>query len=167
MPGWFDLYDWPIGIGAKDDPDGTTRAVNLVEAHVRSLKEQKGIERDRIFLAGFSQGGAIAMLAAYHGNSGGRFAGCASLSGWLTGARDLTISKESKEKTPLFWGHGEYDDKVLFEQQKYGVQKLKEEGVKDIVAKKYPVGHQGHPEEIQSFAEFLNKVLFAEDECEN
>jgi hypothetical protein len=30
--------------------------------------------------------------------------------------RDMILSEGAK-KTPLFWGHGEYDDKVLFEQQ--------------------------------------------------
>lgn len=31
MPGWFDLYDWPIGIKAKDDRDGKISAAEQIE----------------------------------------------------------------------------------------------------------------------------------------
>jgi hypothetical protein len=31
MPGWFDLYDWPIGVNAKDDRDGKISAAEQIE----------------------------------------------------------------------------------------------------------------------------------------
>ena len=31
MPGWFDVYDWPIGVDAKDDPKGLAMSVKRVE----------------------------------------------------------------------------------------------------------------------------------------
>eukprot|EP00586_Coscinodiscus_wailesii_P012324 CAMPEP_0172506586 /NCGR_PEP_ID=MMETSP1066-20121228/196414_1 /TAXON_ID=671091 /ORGANISM="Coscinodiscus wailesii, Strain CCMP2513" /LENGTH=110 /DNA_ID=CAMNT_0013283673 /DNA_START=152 /DNA_END=481 /DNA_ORIENTATION=+ len=47
MPGWFDLYDWPIGVGCQDDEVGLERAVAAV--HKAALEmEKKGIERERI-----------------------------------------------------------------------------------------------------------------------
>jgi lysophospholipase-2 len=35
MPGWFDLYDWPIGVNARDDRDGKIAAAEQIE-QVRS-----------------------------------------------------------------------------------------------------------------------------------
>jgi lysophospholipase-2 len=69
----------------------------------------------------------------------------------------LVLSKEAK-KTPLFWGHGEYDDKALFEQQFFGVKKLREQSVQ-FTKKAYHMGHESDAEEIYDMAAFLDSVL--------
>jgi lysophospholipase-2 len=129
--------------------------VAQVEKEVEKLQEQ-GIPKSRIVVGGFSQGGAIALQTVYRSSE--RFCGCVVLSGWLTLRNDLVLSEEAK-KTPLFWGHGEYDDKVLFEQQFFGVKKLREQGVHVITKKAYQRGHQADPEEINDMAAFLDSVL--------
>lgn len=164
MPGWFDIFDWPIGISARDDKDGILSSVKQIEAEVEKL-EKEGIPKSRIVLGGFSQGGAVALLAAYRGStspSKEAFAGCVVMSAWLQLADELKVAEEVKS-TPLFWGHGTYDDKVLFEQQNFGVNKLTEEGVK-VSSSSYPVGHSSHPDELQSLAEFLDNILYGDDE---
>ena len=165
MPGWFDLYDWPIDVGCKDDKEGMLKAVNQIERTVEKLikdNQAKGLDldRDRIVIGGFSQGGAIALLSSYLQPLEKPYAGCVSLSGWLTQKDDMeTNISSSVSQTPLFWGHGEYDDKVLFAQQKYGVDFLKDKGV-HVEDKHYPMGHESHPQEMQAFADFLDRVLF-------
>lgn len=160
MPGWFDIFDWPIGIGVQDDYDGQRKAVQQVEECVRKLETEKGIPRNRIVIGGFSQGGAIALLAAYQTKNPSLlpFAACVNLSGWLLQAKDIEAAA-SNSVTPLFWGHGQYDDKVLFEQQGYGVEQLKKLGV-DVLHESYPVGHSSHPKEMEAMAKFLDNVLF-------
>ena len=159
MPGWFDVLDWPIGISARDDRKGLLAAVNQIEEEVKTLGE-KGIAPSNIVVGGFSQGGAVALLAAYHQRQKDKvpFAGCVILSGWLTLEEDLSVAEEVKQKTPLFWGHGEYDDKVLFEQQPHGVQTLLDLGV-DVQHSSYPMGHSSHPQETAAMAEFIEKCL--------
>ena len=66
MPGWFDLYDWPIGISAKDDREGKLAAVEQIEETIERLESELGIPPSRVVVGGFSQGAAIALLAAYH-----------------------------------------------------------------------------------------------------
>lgn len=56
MPGWFDLYDWPIGVGSKDDEEGLLSGINLIEDHVEKLESEHGIPRSKIVVGGFSQG---------------------------------------------------------------------------------------------------------------
>jgi lysophospholipase-2 len=57
MPGWFDIYDWPIGVGSKDDPEGLRKGVQQIEAEVKKLGEA-GIPPSKIVVGGFSQGGS-------------------------------------------------------------------------------------------------------------
>jgi len=156
MPGFFDLYDWPIAVGSKDDREGILKSVSQLEAEVARLEQEEGIPKSRIVLGGFSQGGAIALLTAYR--SAEPFAGCVCLSAWLTLPDELQIPEAAKQ-TPLFWGHGTYDDKVLFEQQKFGVESLKKHGV-EVTATQHPIGHSSDPDEILAMAEFLDKLLY-------
>mmetsp|Transcript_33881 Transcript_33881/g.73306 ORF Transcript_33881/g.73306 Transcript_33881/m.73306 type:complete len:261 (-) Transcript_33881:414-1196(-) len=164
MPGWFDLFDWPIGITAKDDRDGKMAAAQQIEDTIEKLESEMGIPPSRVVVGGFSQGGAVALLAAYHRRVEGRvpFAGCVCLSGWLTLKDELKVTPEVAKSTPLFWGHGTWDDKVLFEQQAHGVEKLRESGV-DVSDYNYPMGHQSHPEEMSMMAEFVEKALFPKE----
>jgi lysophospholipase-2 len=160
MPGWFDLFDWPIGIGVQEDREGKLKAVAQIEDIVKKLEEQ-GIPRSRVVVGGFSQGGAIALLAAYHSSpQRPPYAACVSLSGWLTLTDELNIEHTS---TPLFWAHGQYDDKVLFEQQAFGIKKLQLAGV-SVQDESYPMGHESHPQEMADLAKFLDKALFRGEE---
>ena len=167
MPGWFDLLDWPIGVGCKDDREGKLKGVAQIEECIEKL-EQKGIPRNKIVVGGFSQGGAIALLTAYHSDAASparpALGGCAVLSGWLT-LTGATGYQAVNTDTPLFWAHGQYDDKVLFEQQAFGVNQLTEAGV-SVEAENYPMGHSSHPDEMQAFAKFLTRVLFDDSKSE-
>ena len=159
MPGWFDLFDWPIGVGCQNDEEGKSKAVTQIEKCVDELVE-KGIDKNRIVIGGFSQGGAVALRAVYQSEE--KYAACVNLSGWLT--FDESTMKKSSASVPLMWGHGSFDDKVLFEQQKYGVDKLREMGVEEIQDSSYPVGHGAHPNEMEALAEFLDMKLFSGEE---
>jgi len=110
MPGWFDLFDWPIGIDAKDDKAGKVAAAQQIEQAVDKLEKDMGIPPSRVVVGGFSQGGAVALLAAYHRRTKNKvpFAGCICLSGWLTLKDDLSVTEEVARATPLFWGHGQW-----------------------------------------------------------
>jgi lysophospholipase-2 len=158
MPGWFDLYDWPIGLNCKDDRPGIFKAMAQVTQEIEKLESQ-GIPRNRIVVGGFSQGAAIALETVYRSKD--KFAACIALSGWLTLRDDLVVSDEAK-KTPLFWGHGKYDDKVLFEHQFFGVKKLRDQGV-PVTHTEYPIGHGSDPDEMDDMAAFLDSALFGDD----
>eukprot|EP00537_Pseudo-nitzschia_pungens_P000042 CAMPEP_0172368534 /NCGR_PEP_ID=MMETSP1060-20121228/27815_1 /TAXON_ID=37318 /ORGANISM="Pseudo-nitzschia pungens, Strain cf. cingulata" /LENGTH=248 /DNA_ID=CAMNT_0013093163 /DNA_START=171 /DNA_END=917 /DNA_ORIENTATION=- len=175
MPGWFDLYDWPIGVGSKDDPVGLMKGVEQIKAEVERLQTEDGIPPNKIVVGGFSQGGAVALLSCYHQNlkeeaEAKAFAGCAGLSAWLTLPKEVVeLTSKNKEdprtKIPLFWGHGNYDDKVLFEQQQFGVEKLSNEfGLEwnKITSTQYPMGHQSCEQETRDLADFVDNVLFGD-----
>ena len=169
MPGWFDLFDWPIGVGSKDDPTGLMRSMEQIETEVTKL-EEIGIPSHKIVIGGFSQGGAVALLSVYHqkkAENGKKFAGCAGLSAWLTLPEEVvqegTKKDDPRQNIPLFWGHGTYDDKVLFEQQKFGIEKLTNEfglDYKHVTNTQYPMGHESCGQETKDLAEFIDNALF-------
>jgi len=176
MPGWFDLFDWPIAVGSKDDPEGLMRSVAQIETEVERLERDHGIPPNKIVIGGFSQGGAVALLSCYHQKKaaeGKGFAGCVGLSAWLTipeeVVREGTDKKDDPRTTiPLFWGHGTYDDKVLFEQQKFGIETLTNEfglDYKLITQTQYPMGHESSTRETEDLAEFIDNVLFGSDDA--
>lgn len=65
VPGWFDLYDWPIDTTSRDDHIGQLKAVNMLEETIEKIEREEGIPASRIVVGGFAQGGALAMLSAY------------------------------------------------------------------------------------------------------
>ena len=165
MPGWFSLYDWPVEVGCTDDKKRQLEGVESINAVIERLVVDQGIEANKIVVAGFSQGGAIALLTAYHQHSShaGVLGGCAALSGWLTLTEELQVPDAAKE-TPLFWGHGQYDDKVMFDHQASGIHKLEEQGVQHIESKSYKMGHTSDPDEIVVLANFIEKIIFGQDQ---
>jgi len=64
-----------------------------------------------------------------------------------------------REVDAALLGHGQWDDKVLYEQQAHGVGVLRELGV-DVTDESYPMGHSSHPKETRAVADFLERVLF-------
>lgn len=163
MPGWFDLFDWPIAVGAKDDREQKLKGIREMKTIMQKLKSEQGI--DRVVIGGFSQGGAIALLSAFYPEDPmPDLKGCVSLSGWLTLTEDLKPFDEETSKVPLFWGHGQYDDKVLFEHQAHGVAKLSELGLTTIEDYNYPIGHSSDQKELVHMAEFLDRVLFGSED---
>ena len=164
MPGWFDLYDWPIDVGCQDDKVGLLKGVEQIDEEVTKLVEEDNIPTSKIVVGGFSQGGAVALLAAYYTEAKykNQYAGCVGLSAWLTLSNEFVVDDEktTTTTTPLFWGHGRFDDKVLFQQQKFGVSKLKSIGITDILDEQYDMGHSSDPDELLAMAEFIDNCLF-------
>jgi len=162
VPGWFDLYDWPIDSTSRDDYHGQIKAVHMLEEEIELIEREEGIPASRIVVGGFAQGAALAMLSAFSRRERGKepYAGCVCLSGWLPMCQKFRVNGDESDLTPLFWAHGEYDDIVRHEQQMFGVRKLRDRGV-DVTVKSYPVGHESCDyEEIEAMAEFIDDVLY-------
>jgi len=73
----------------------------------------RGVASDHILLAGFSQGGAMALhLAVHHPDT---FAGIIALSSYLPLSRELNGSRAGPNRaTPIFMAHGTQDPVVPF-----------------------------------------------------
>ncbi len=108
MRAWYDI----VGIDrtSPQDLDGIRQSQAEVAALVKR-ENRRGVETHRIVLAGFSQGGAVALYAGLRYPE--KLAGILGLSTYLphapdTGAERSTVNAD----TPIFLGHGMMDDVV-------------------------------------------------------
>ena len=154
---WFDIFDWPIGVTARDDPKGLLESVSKITAIVEDC-EKEGILPENIVLGGFSQGGAIALLTCWRYPK--TLGGCISLSGWLTLREEFATSQMDGNVTPLFWGHGTEDPVVLPEQVPVGMEILQKNGITVKNEMYERMGHSSCPREMNDVLEFV-KSSFA------
>eukprot|EP00946_MAST-07B_sp_MAST-7B-sp1_P003007 g3007.t1 len=153
---WFDIFDWPIGVSARDDRDGLLRSAEKLQEIVAGL-EAEGVPSNKIVIGGFSQGGAITLLACHRYPK--TLAGCVCLSGWLTLRDEWASARVKENKTPIFWGHGTEDPVVLPEQVAAGLEIFKAHPDISVRSDMYPMGHSSHPSEISDMYDFLAGVL--------
>jgi len=153
MRAWYDILQ--LGGGAEDDA-GIRVSQGLVETLIAE-EAKKGIKPARIVLAGFSQGGAIALHTALRHPA--PLAGVLALSTYLP--LNATLKKEAAEanrKTPIFMAHGQYDDIIPLARAEQSRKTLADAGY-DVQWKTYPMPHSVCAEEIADIASFLVKVL--------
>src|SRR5262245_17544593 len=108
MRAWYDIAGFDAD--APQDEAGLRRSQQLVEA-LLAREKQRGIPADRIVLAGFSQGCAMALLTGLRHAE--RLAGIVGLSGYLPIA-DTTAAERNaaNRQTPIFLAHGTHDEVV-------------------------------------------------------
>lgn len=157
MRAWYDL----LGLSAESPQDvagiqeSERRLHELIEAENR-----RGIPTARIVLAGFSQGGAIALYAGLRYPE--RLAGIMALSTYLPLHQALAEARrESNAVTPIFLAHGKQDPVLPFELGVYARGWLQERGY-PVEWHEYAMGHQVCLEEIQAIAAWLQRVLEAQ-----
>ncbi|KAL7929964.1 Phospholipase/carboxylesterase/thioesterase [Trichoderma chlorosporum] len=132
MPAWFDLKSLGGAAGrnldekARDeDEDGILES----RAYLYSLIQQEvsdGISSDRIVLGGFSQGGAMSIFAGL--TAPFRLGGIVGLSSWLLlnhKFKEFIPESNPNKETPIFMGHGDADQLVLYQWGVATDQKLK------------------------------------------
>ncbi len=154
MPAWYDI----LGTNLVDRQDAA--GIQKSEQAVIALLENeaaRGIPYERIVLAGFSQGCAMALhtgLRLPH-----RLAGIMALSGYLPLAdRFATERMQANANTPVFMAHGTQDPVVVLERGEKSRDALAAMG-HPVQWHTYPMQHAVHPREIADIAAFLKQVL--------
>jgi phospholipase/carboxylesterase len=150
MRAWFDLYG--LDADSPQDEPGIKQAQQLTEQLINQ-ELSLGIPSERIVLAGFSQGGAVALQCGLHYPQ--QLAGILVLSGFLPLADKLNTINKS---VPIIMAHGEYDDVVPIKFGELSKNKLIEHGCK-VSWHSYPMGHQVCLEEIHDISYWLRDIL--------
>lgn len=109
MPAWYDIISLEPQARRVDEA-GILRSRDALRALV-AHENRRGIPCSRIFLAGFSQGGAVAYLTALTHDE--RLAGLIALSTYLpTPQRVVDEGRAANAGIPIFAAHGTLDDVV-------------------------------------------------------
>ncbi|QTS83581.1 alpha/beta hydrolase [Coxiella endosymbiont of Amblyomma nuttalli] len=151
MRAWYDIYNLE-DLSRREDEIGivhTQQSINkLLEEEIA-----QGIPSEHIVLAGFSQGGAVALYVGlrYLKPLGGIFA----LSTYLPLADKLTEeASQASHHTPIFMAHGDADPVLPFIFGYQAFQRLKQLNYL-IEWHSYPMGHQISIEEIRTIGKWL------------
>ena len=110
MPAWYDIAQPDLTSG--EDEAGLRRSQATIEAIIASEKA-RGIAADRIVVAGFSQGCAMALMTGLRHTE--RLAGIVGLSGYLPIAATTAAERHAaNHETPVFLAHGRQDPVVPY-----------------------------------------------------
>ena len=152
MRAWFDIYG--LDAAAPQDETGIKQTQQLIDQLINK-ELALGIASKKIVLAGFSQGGAMALQCGLYFPQ--NLAGILVLSSFLM----LTDKLEKINKSsPIFMAHGEYDDVVPIKWGEFSRDKLNNLGCK-IQWSSYPMAHQLCDQEIVDIAHWLQDRLRA------
>ncbi len=150
MPAWYDIQSPDL-----ENLEDEERILESTE-HVRKLvsrENERGIGTERIVLAGFSQGGAIALHAGLRHPE--RLAGILALSCYLI--RENTLEQEAtaiNRDIPIFQAHGSFDMMVPALKGEAGKDRLAALGYA-VTWKTYPMAHEVHRFEIRDIGVWL------------
>lgn len=154
MRAWYDIK--AANLNERADLAGVKRSQAYLEALI-TREKSRGIVARRIVVAGFSQGGAIALYAGLRHAE--RVAGVIALSTYLIdGAGLASEASAANRDVPIFMAHGLYDPVV---------QLLWAEGSRgaliaahyDVEWHTYPMQHSASLEEVADIGKFLARVL--------
>ncbi len=154
MRGWYDLYG--LTLGTQEDVAGIKETCQSIFDLCRQ-QQQLGIKSERIILAGFSQGGAMALYSGLRYPD--RLAGIMALSSYLCLA-DSLVAEMSPHATelPLFMAHGSQDDVLKYEYGQHSAALLKAAGIRPDWHT-YVMGHSLCPEEVTHIRQWIINCL--------
>lgn len=154
MRAWYDIL--ALELAAREDEGGIRDSIARVAALIER-EEGRGIPPDRLFLAGFSQGGAIALATLIRRARPLR--GAIALSTYLPlAARSLAEATVESRQTPVFMAHGRFDPVVPEALGAASRDHLRALGYR-VVWKSYPMAHQVSSEEIADLGDWLDACL--------
>jgi phospholipase/carboxylesterase len=154
MPSWYDIKAMsPARAIDSDQLEGSAqRILKLIEEQRNS-----GIDPARIFLAGFSQGGAVVLHTAFL-RWEGPLGGVLALSTYAPTFSDDMVLSASQQRIPAYCLHGIYDEVVQNAMGRTAYEQLKSHGV-TATWQEYPMGHEVLPQEIADIGVWLGDRL--------
>lgn len=154
MRAWYDIYAMNMSRG--EDETGIRDSAAAVTALIdRELA--RGVAADKVVLAGFSQGGAVALHAALRYPQ--RLAGVLALSTYLPLADRLTAEAHSANAgLTIFIGHGTHDTVVPIDLAECSRDRLMAAGY-DVAWHAYRMEHSVNMAEIADIGAWLMERL--------
>jgi len=154
MRAWYDIAAFDLN--ARQDEAGMRASIGEVETLIER-EHSRGVPSERIVLAGFSQGGAIALAAGLCHPQ--RLAGIVALSTYLPLHAALAGERSAANAaTPIFWGHGSVDPVVVLQRGIDSRDLLQSLGY-PLEWHTYPMAHAVCPEEIGDLRRWLAQRL--------
>lgn len=166
MPGWFDVTTLAPSLsqvvasrGLGEDAAGILASRDYLHGLIQD-EVSAGIPADRVVLGGFSQGGAMSLVAGL--SAPAKIAAIVALSAWLPlhqTFRSYIPDADVNRTTPIFMGHGDRDAVVAHALGEFSAETLRKMGY-DVTFKTYSgMEHSACPTELDAVGAFLAAKL--------
>jgi phospholipase/carboxylesterase len=154
MRAWYDVRN-DAGARREDEP-GVRESQRMIEALI-AREKTRGVPAGRIVLAGFSQGGAMALQTGLRHPE--RLAGIMALSCFLP-LPDTVAAEGSpaNRDVPIFMAHGTHDPLIPLARAREAYQLLTRLGYR-VEWHEYPIPHSVSDAEIRDVAAWLTRIL--------
>jgi phospholipase/carboxylesterase len=159
MRAWYDVKWGDLEGRSKQADEKGVRASQAAVLQLLGRERSRGIEPENIVLAGFSQGGAIALQTGLRYPE--KLAGIMALSTYLPLAESLASeATDCNRQTPVFMAHGLQDGVIAYEMATRSRDILAQHGYA-VEWHDYRMTHSVCLEEIEDIGSWLRRVLSA------
>lgn len=153
MRGWYDINSMDFG-SRQQDSAGIKESASMV-ADLIDNEIARGVPASRITLAGFSQGGAIALYAGLTGRH--QLGGILALSTYMPiQDESLPLITQERLTVPVFMAHGEYDDVIHISYAEQSRDALIARQV-SVEWHAFPIAHSVSAEEVHELSNWLKR----------
>jgi phospholipase/carboxylesterase len=154
MRAWYDIVS--MERGPDREPEADVRAAHADVQALIARENERGIPTERIVLAGFSQGAAMALFTGLRHPE--RFAGLLVLSGYLVVEDALDAERhDANADTPLMMMHGTEDAVVPCALGEHAYARVKDG--RDASWRDYRMGHELCGPQVRDIRSYLERVL--------
>ena len=151
MRSWYDIVSFDSE--GRADRAGVLESSDLLQGLI-AREIERGIAPEKIVVAGFSQGGAVAIHTALQTEH--PIAGLMALSTYMA-LPDDAASAVSRKDLPIFMAHGSFDPVLRMEWGRSSADKLIEAGYV-VDWHEYPMAHAVCPQEIADISRWLSAI---------
>jgi phospholipase/carboxylesterase len=154
MRAWYDIFGFTVG--SREDEANIRESQAYVESLIAN-EVKRGIPSNRIVLAGFSQGGAVALYTSLRHQQA--LAGVLALSTYLPLKTSLALEKTKiNQNTPIFMAHGKFDEVISLNTNQVSLEILKSQHYV-VHWHEYAMAHSVNAQEIDDIRSFLLQTL--------
>jgi phospholipase/carboxylesterase len=151
MRSWYDIVSFDSE--GRADRAGVLASSDLLEGLI-AREIERGVAPEKIVVAGFSQGGAVAIHTALQ--TAHPIAGLMALSTYMA-LPDDAASAVSRKDLPIFMAHGSFDPVLRMEWGRSSADRLIEAGYA-VDWHEYPMAHAVCPQEITDISNWLSAI---------
>ena len=148
--GWF-----PMRMGSQPREDQVEEAVERAERFIDAALERYPVDRKKLVILGFSQGGAMSFRLAFRHPE--RFKAMVGLSTYFPPElKDNIKNIQAIQKLPMHIQHGRADEMITLSRAKESLEHLRKLEAQ-ISFKEYDCGHEITASGVEDLSEFLAK----------
>lgn len=152
MPAWYDVTG--LTLQDREDRVGILQSEQALD-EIIAAQIARGMPANQIYLAGFSQGGAMALLIGLRTQY--KLGGVLALSAYLPLQKECATSNH--KSLPIFMAVGTADAVVVPAWTKLSYELVKSQGFTQIVWKEYAMEHMICMEEVMDIAQWLQTQI--------